>query len=193
MRRRRRDAAMKSRDDSEDRYEEILKRIAQRKPFGGKSRGAEAQTPQDQALDLVNAYDALAAQTREEFQHVLCYGPRALRGSAWSGALIWYHRKGYYGYQTLHLLGVWAHYREGECLLSMGIRSLPYRAPVYDAGVYRVAIQSNFRIYYDDAGGPPDKDDRLLYQVEFNETDRLKQRRALLDKLQRWRGEIQAG
>ena len=184
---------MNSRKDSEERYEDILKRIAQRNPFGGRSRAVKPQTPQDHVLDLVNAYGALAAQTREDFQHILCYGPRVLRGTAWSGVLVWYHRKGYHGYQTLYLLGIWAQRREGESLLSLGIRALPYRAPVYDAGVYRVAIQNNFRIYYDDAGGPPGEEDRLLYQIVFVASDRLKQRRELGDALRRWRAEVEAG
>ena len=184
---------MISGDDSEERYEDILNRIARRKPFGGKRRDNAPQTPQDRMLDLVNAYDYLAAQTRDAFEHFLCYGPKILRQPAWSAVLVWYHRKGYHGYQTLHLLGIWAHYRENAGLLSAGIRPLPYRAPVYDAGVYRVAIQSNFRIYYDDNGSPPGEDDRLLYQAQFNETERLEHRRALREALQRWRGEIEAG
>ena len=179
--------------DNEERYDDILRRIANRSPFGSRQRETRRATLHERALDLVNAFDALARLARDEYEHYLCYGPKAIGGSAWSGAVIWYHRKGYHGYQTLYLLGVWAHYRDGEMLLSIGIRQLPYRAPVYDAGVYRVAIQKNFRIYYEDAAEPPGDDDRLLYRVAFQEKERLFQRRGLRDILQRWRREIEAG
>jgi len=104
--------------------------------------------------------------------------------------LLWYHSKGYHGYQTLHLLGVWAHYHASEILISIGIRSLPYRAPVYDPGVYRVAIQNNFRIYYDDDGHPPDESDRTLYRATFKSTERLIHRQTLAELLEKWRREI---
>ena len=37
-------------------------------------------------------------------------------------------------------------------MLSIGIRKLHYRAPIFDAGVYRVAIQNGFQLYYEDDG-----------------------------------------
>lgn len=180
------------RDDNEERYDDILRRIANRSPSGSSQREARSATPHDRTLDLINAYDALARLARDEYAHYLCYGPKTFAGSAWSGVVIWYHRKGYHGYQTLYLLGVWAHYQDEDMLLSIGLRRLPYRAPVYDAGVYRVAIRNNFRIYYDDPAGPPGDDDHLLYRATFQEKERLIQRRALRDILRHWRREIAA-
>ena len=59
---------------------------------------------------------------------------------------MWYHRKGYHGYQTLCACsGSGRIIAQSDILISIGIRSLPYRAPVYDPGVYRVAIQNNFK------------------------------------------------
>ena len=78
-------------------------------------------------------------------------------------------------------------------MLSIGIRPLPYRAPVYDPGVYRVAIQNNFRLYYDDDGHPPADSDRLLYRAPFKSKERLNHRQALIELLQKWRNEIEAG
>ena len=179
--------------DNEDRYNDILNRIARRNPIGRARPEAKPQTPHDRVLNLVNAFDALARLTRDEYERYLCYGPKSFRGSAWSGVAIWYHRKGYHGYQTLYLLGVWAHYSESDIVLTVGIRQLPYRAPVYDAGVYRVAIRNNFRIYYDDAGGPPGESDRLLYQSRFKENERLSHRQWLRDILGAWRREIDSG
>lgn len=175
------------------RYENILKNISNRRPFGSAKPDEEPRRLHDRALDLINAFDALAKLPQGEFKHILCYGPKAVRGQAWSGVVIWYHSKGYHGYQTLFLLGVWAHYRKGELRLSIGIRQLSYRAPVYDPGVYRVAIQNNFRIYYDDDGHPPGEEDRLLFRARFSMKKRLTLRQTLVETLQKWREEIDAG
>ena len=179
-------------NDNEDRYEDILKRIAERQPFGKKRREALPQSPHERALDRINAYDCLAELTRQVYDHWLCYGPKSLRGSAWAGVVVWAHRKGYHGYQTLTLHGVWAHYADDDILISIGSRELPYGAPVYDAGVFRVAVQNNFRIYYDDSGGPPDEGDRLHYRRAFDEEDRLRLRQTLREIVKRRRREMGA-
>ena len=179
-------------DRDDERYDDILRKIADARPFGSKRREPLPQTPHDRALDRINAFDALAPLARAEYRGALCYGPKSLRGPAWSGAVVWYHHKGYHGYQSLVLLGVWAHYDQERILLSIAERRLPYRAPVYDAGVYRVAIQNNFRLYYDDAGGPPSVEDRLLHQCPFEEKRRLAQRQALQEIVAGWRRRLDA-
>lgn len=180
-------------EDKHKRYRDILKNIDSRPPFGRAQAEEKRRKPHDHVLDLLNSFDALADLAQRDFERVLCYGPQAIHGPAWSGVVLWYHKKGYHGYQTLNLLGVWAHYREGEITLSIGIRSLPYRASVYDPGVYRVAIQSNFRMYYEDDGHPPEESDRLLYRAPFKLKERLNHRQTLNELLQKWRGEVEAG
>ena len=180
-------------DNNNQRYEDILNNIAKRRPFDRRQRPEKPQTPHDRVLDLINAYDALAELTQRDFARVLCYGPLILRSSAWSAVVIWYQRKGYHGYQKLQLRGVWAHYREDQLMLSIGGRLLPYRAPVYDAGVYRIAIQNNFRIYYDDDGGPPDQDDHPHYRAPFQTKERLTLRQTLGKILNDWQREMEAG
>ncbi len=177
-------------ENNEDRYEDILKRIAERRPFGSKWREILPQSPHERALDRINAYDSLAYLSRGEYEQWLCYGPKSLRGSAWSGVVVWAHRKGYHGYQTLTLHGVWAHYADDQILLSIGSRHVPYSAPVYDAGVYRVAIQSNFRIYYDDGGQAPEQGDGLLYRCAYSEGERLQHRQALKEIVKQWGREL---
>ena len=174
------------------RYEKILKNISNRRPFGSAKPEENPRRLHDRALDLLNAFDALAELRERKFKNILCYGPKAVRGSAWSGALIWYHRKGYHGYQALHLLGLWAHYRGTDLTLSIGMRQLSYRAPIYDPGVYRVAIQNNFKFYYDDDGNPPGDDDCLLFRARFILKERLAQRQTLVEILQTWRQGIEA-
>ena len=92
----------------------------------------------------------------------------------------------------MHLLGVWAHYDQERILLSIAERQLPYRAPVYDAGVYRVAIQNNFNLYYGDASGPPGKEDRLLHRRRFEEEQRLVHRQTLKEVVAGWQRKLEA-
>ncbi len=178
--------------DNDQRYDDILNRIATRRPFGGKPRDDKPKTPHDRALDLINAYDSLASLTALYYPDVLCYGPKALRRSAWSAVAIWYHQKGYHGYRLLELLGVWATYQGTDLLLTIGRRRLPYRAPVYDAGVYHVAIQNGFTLYYEDDGGAPSAADSTLYCARFTSRDRLAHRQALTDILDNWKREMSA-
>lgn len=178
-----------NRDD--ERYQDILKKIAEGRPFGSRRRELLPQSPHDRALDRINAFDALAPLARGGYRGALCYGPKTLRGAAWSAAVLWYHHKGYHGYQTLHLLGVWANYDQDQILISIAERQLPYRAPVYDASVYRVAIQNNFRLYYDDAGGPPANEDRVLHQSPYEENQRLDHRKALNEIVAGWRRKLE--
>lgn len=176
-----------SSDENQRRYDEIMRKIAGRKPLGRRTPAQESVKPHGRALDMVNAYDSFARLTQGAYANILCHGPKALHGNAWSGVLVWYRQKGYHGYRKLELLGVWAHHAEKRLLLSVGIRTLSYRAPIYDAGVYRVAIENGFHLYYDDDGGPPGADDQLLYQSAFDAKERLAHRKALTEILLEWR------
>ena len=91
------------RDD--ERYDDILKKIAEARPFSRNRRELLPQTPHDRALDRINAFDTLAPLARAEYRGALCYGPKSLRGAAWSAAVVWFHRKGYHGYQNLEFAG----------------------------------------------------------------------------------------
>ncbi len=173
--------------ENQQRYDEIMRKIAGRRPFGDKARAERTVTLHDRALDMVNAYDSFARLTQDTYPNILCHGPKALHGKAWAGVVIWYRQKGYHGYQKLKLFGVWAHHAEKELLLSVGIRKLSYRAPIFDAGVYRVAIENGFHLYYDDDGHPPGGEDQLLYQSSFDMKERLAHRQALSDILMEWR------
>ena len=179
--------------DDERRYQEILRKIASRGPFGSPAPAQEPDNPLDRALNGINAFDSLARLTQRDYADIVCYGPKALRGSTWSAVVLWYQPKGYHGYQTLSLLGVWAQQQGSEMALSIGIRQLPYRAPVFDAGVYRVAIQNGFRLYYEDDGHPPGADDQLLYRAIYRQEQRLNQRQALREICCAWQDQRPPG
>ncbi len=184
---------MSSSKGNQERYEDILKRIAERKPFGSKRPPIQAKTPQERALDRINAYDCLAEIARREYAGWMVYGPKSLRGAAWAGVMVWAHRKGYHGYQTLTLHGAWAHYASRRILLSIASRQLAYSAPIFDAGVFRVAIANNFRIYYADKGAPPEESEAVLYRCDFQDGDRLKHREALEAIVKQWRSDFGEG
>ena len=176
-------------DKNQARYDDILKRIAERKPFGNHRQNSEPATPQDRILDLMNGYDALAALTQRDYADRLCYGPKAIRRAAWSAAVIWYHPKGYYGWQRLKLLGIWAHGVHTDIMLTIGIRQLRYQAPIYNPESYHAAIKRGFRLYYGDNGAPPDEHDRILFQARHSSKERLTHRQTLNDILLRWQRE----
>lgn len=171
----------------EDRYQDILERISARRPFGGVRPQKKPPRPQDQALNLLNAFDTWSDLVLREHDRILCHGPKTVRGAAWSGVVIWYHSKGYHGYQQLGILGVWAQYAGDDIVLSAAIRELPYRAPVFDPGAFRHNITNGFQLYYGDKGGPPGESDQLLFQAIFTARDRLKLREELREIADQWR------
>ena len=179
-----------STDENQKRYDDILKRIAGRKTFGNHRQDNKAPRLQDRLLDLLNAYDAFAALTQRSYAGILCYGPKSIRGAAWSAVIIWYHPKGYYGYQKLKLLGVWAHCLNADIMLTIGIRQLPYQASIYNPESYHAAIQRGFKLYYDDNGAPPDENDSILFQARHSPKERLTHRQTLDNILLRWQRKI---
>ena len=175
-------------DEADERYEDILARIAARRPFGGaKPEKPPAKRPHERVLDLVNAWDTLAELAAREYKSILCHGPRAFRGAAWSGVVIWARDKGYHGYQRIWLLGLWTQYRGDDILLSVGERELTYRAPVFDAGAYRHNIEVGFDLYYEDKGKPPGDGDKLLFETRFEASKRLELREKLQEIVNSWR------
>ncbi|MCY4145678.1 MAG: hypothetical protein OXE95_10030 [Chloroflexi bacterium] len=172
-------------DDS--RYQAILGRIAARRSFGSAHPQEKSARPQDQALDLLNAFDTWSDLALREYDRILCHGPKTVRGAAWSGVVIWYHNKAYHGYQHLRILGVWARYAKGDIVVCAGLRELPYRAPVFDPGAFRHHITGGFQLYYADKGEPPNEGDQLLFQAIFTRGDRLQLRATLRDIADQWR------
>lgn len=174
-------------DKNQKRYEDILKQIARRRPFGNRRQDNKSATPQERILDLMNAYDSFAALTQRTYADILCYGPKSIRGAAWAAAVVWYHPKGYYGYQRLNLLGVWAH---ADIMLTIGTRQLVYQAPIYTAESHHSAIQRGFELYYGDSGAPPDENDSIFFQAKYSSKARLIHRQTLDNILRRWQNEI---
>jgi hypothetical protein len=181
-----------SQDDNQKRYEDILKRIADRKSIKQDQTEQKVKTAYDLILDSLNVYDRIATLPQRNYQHILCYGPQVVRHDSSSGVVIWYRKKGYYGYQLLHLMGIWAHqYKEG-IKLTIGIRDLPYRAATYNPEGYHATIRKGFTLFYEDYGHPPDEQDTVLFQSNYQQKERLTLRQTLPKILHQWQVEIDA-
>ena len=80
-----------SAEDKKQRYEHILNNINKCRPFGRAKPEEKPRAPHDRALDLINAFDALAELPQAEFKNILCYGTqsssRTMPGQAWSSGI----------------------------------------------------------------------------------------------------------
>src|SRR5262245_33881339 len=112
-------------------------------------------------LDELNAWGALEEVKESRLRRALCFGPKALKGEIWAGAMIWCRPRTYYSYKTLYLLGVWVY---GEGAIFVGVKTLAYSAPYFNIESYMRQTQTDFRVYYPDDGRPPmDKPTLALY------------------------------
>lgn len=105
----------------------------------------------------------------------------------WAGVVVWYKPKGYYGYDTLTLLGIWAVRDREGVTLGIGTKSLAFSGPYYNPESYHRHIQKRFDIYYQDDGSPPL--DPWRYSTPYDPTRRLAIRQELQAELARWAAE----
>lgn len=173
-------------DNDQERYEDILKRIANRKPFG-EHKNQQPKSAYDLILDTLNAYDTLATLPLLKYENILCYGPKVIRKTPWSAVVIWYLNKGYYGYQTLYLFGVWVLQRDADIVVSTGIRKLHYQAAVYNAEGFHASIRKGFKLYYEDIGKPPTTSDTILFETIYQQKERLTLRQTLQNIVTQWK------
>ncbi len=158
-------------------------------------RPQPAPTPADDvlgaALDSVNAWGFLEVWAHEELRQINCFGPGVYRGflpTPWAGALLWYKRRGYYHYSTLHMVGVWACQGaddEAAVDLLVGTKAIPYGVPFFNPEAYYRYLQTGFQMYYKDNGGPPPAA-RRLYSARYDPARRLAIRQAIEDTLAGW-------
>jgi len=167
---------------SDSRYDDILRRIAQR-------QREEANAPQQEdlaaILDSVNAWGFLEDLKKSPLKQINCYGPKSFRGyipASWVGVVIWCKPKGYYHYETLTLLGIWAH---GEAQVTLGTKALPFAAPIFNPESYYRHLKKRFDVYYQGDGSPP-PENSWLYTVHYDASRRLAIRAEIQAQLARW-------
>lgn len=140
-------------------------------------------------LDEVNAWGLLATWQEAQHRDITPFGPDAFRGfipRAWVGVALWYKRKGYYFYDRLRLLGIWALRNEADGIdVVCGLRTLHYSLPFFSAESYYHRIRREFRTCYKDNGRPPEAT-AIRYSSNWDPARRLDIRRELEETLQQW-------
>ena len=140
-------------------------------------------------LDDLNAWGFLEEQVQAHHTSITCYGPRIVRGFlpvTWAGVVLWYKRRGYYFYDRLFLLGLWAQREVSEEVqVVLGLRELNYDLPFFNPESYYRRLQEDFQIYYKDNGAPPPLD-QSLYHACYVPERRLDIRREIEDELIVW-------
>lgn len=175
-------------EDREARYAEILRRIEARK-----SQPAPQQVGLAAILDGLNALGALDELKRRAHPRFNLYGPRSLQAAhpaadgGWMGAVIWAKERGYYHYQQITLLGVWAVAETGGAVkIIAGTKVLDFNHPLFNPEAYYHTIKKDFYLYYPDDGSPPHEPTAVLYQATYSDGERLTIRAALAGVLKEW-------
>ncbi|MBZ0300567.1 MAG: hypothetical protein K8J31_12535 [Anaerolineae bacterium] len=177
---------------SNRRYRDLKQQIQRPAPL---SSQAERRDDLGQALDEVNAWGLLEEQQQAHHRLMTCFGPAIFRGYlpvAWAGVAIWHKPRGYYFYDTLGLLGIWA-LRTGERGVEMvvGTRVLTYMLPFFNPESYYRRIQTEFRTFYKESASPP-PDEQRRYTACYDPARRLDLRREIEDEVSRWAAEQDA-
>lgn len=169
---------------NDSRYADILRRIEQKKR-------EQASIPKQSilagVLDALNAVGFLEQIKKRPPPGINTYGPKVFSGSIteqeWAGAVVWHKPKGYYHYQTLGLLGVWAVEGTGHTQIIIGEKTLVFNAPIFNAESYYRHIKRRFDLYYPRDAGPPSQ---ALYEAIYEPDRRLAQREAVEQTLRDW-------
>jgi hypothetical protein len=172
----------------DERYDEIMRRIAQRQQ---RAQAEPAQMALADVLDALNAAGLLADVARKRLP-ILCYGPRLFRGvqpaetgaRVWAGAVLWHRPRGYYGYKTLSLLGIWA-LAGAAPLVALAAKTLLYSAPVYNPESYQFQIKRRFDLHYEGDASPP-VPALWRFSLSYDAAQRLAQRAALAEAVAAW-------
>lgn len=169
---------------NDDRYDEILRRIAQRRE---EAAGGPHHELLSAALDDINAIGFLEDYHWRHHEGIVVFGPQAFRGLGpplWVGAALWYKSSNYYDHLALHLLGVWA-ISANPITIAVGVKVLEFNAPVYTPESVYHHLKRGFDVHYTgDASPPPDSAWR--YSTAYDRARRLLIRRELGAVLEEW-------
>lgn len=172
--------------ESEDRYADIMRRIAERRAQQAVAPQREAREGLAQVLDAVDAWGRLEVIQRSKAMHRLCWGPAvvgAIIPTPWAGAVIWRRGSAYHDYKQIQLIGIWAFNGEdGTPILTVGSKMLAYSAHGYEPEAYHKLIRKHFNIYYRDDGSPPPPSGRR-FTLRYDPEHRLEIRETLVGPL----------
>jgi len=175
--------------DSEERYQQIMRQIAERKAEEALAPARAKQTDLARVLDGLDALGKL-----DKLQDLLpmtpqLNGPKSFEGFkpvTWVGVVVWRRGPGYFGYRVLQLVGVWAlQDTPGPPLIVVGTKRLRYIAPTYEAEAYHKLLRKTFAPYYDGDAGPPPANTRL-WTARYSAEQRLDLRDQIRETLAQW-------
>ncbi len=135
------------------------------------------------SLDALNVSGTLQRVRQSCPTGIYAYGPKAVRQTKppTVGMVIWLRESGFYSYQTVLLVGVWAVLTEGETVqITVGSKQLDYAQATYNPEPYHALIRKDYRPYYRDDNRPPA--DGLLTLV-YTPAERLQQRSQIAQAL----------
>lgn len=174
---------------SDERYQEIMRRMAERRAEEALAPARAKQTDLGHVLDGLDVWGKLEKLARTGAMMPRLNGPKAFEGfkpATWVGVLAWRRGPGYFGYRILQLIGVWAiQDAPGPPLIVAGSKRLRYNAPTYEAEAYHKLLRKTFAPYYDGDASPPPEASRLL-TVRYASEQRLELRDAVRDALAAW-------
>lgn len=174
--------------DSERRYAEIMRKLAEREAEKARQPQRERQHELARILENLDAAGKLAAIQRTRALRGMCWGPKNVQGetpSAWVGVLLWRRGSGYHGYKQLQIAGVWAFDQDDETQVVFGSRYFPYTAPTYEAEAYQKLMKRGYDIYYRVDPAPPPTH-QWLFSAVYRPSERLALRETLREQLSRW-------
>jgi len=168
------------------RYRDLKRQLQQRSP---QPAAAKHDDELGQVLDDLNAWGFLEDQHQNHHEKISCFGPGHFRGYlpiTWAGVGLWYKQRGYYYYDHIQLVGIWAQRPVPDQIeVVLGVRDLAYALPFFNPESYYRRIQEEFRTFYKDSGAPPAPEEQR-YKVIYESTKRLEVRRALEDEMIIW-------
>lgn len=174
-------------DSNDERYAEILRRIQERR---AQAASAPLQSLLAATLNDLNAAGFLENLRRRPPAGLSVYGPRTAQARAgmarqWLASILWHKPKGYYHYQTLGLLGIWAVEMGEATQIMVGRRLLAFNAPVFNPESYYHHLRRRYDLHYPDDSGPPDETRRLFTAV-YHVEERLALRGQIEAALRGW-------
>lgn len=189
-------------DDPNRRYQDILRRIEQRKR---QQASAPKQSALAAALDSLNAAGLLTAIKRRPPAGLSVYGPQTFNGLNmaldsllavhdqeslgpfhWTGSVLWHKPKGYFHYQQLGLLGVWALESGDGIAIIVAEKSLDFNIPLFNPESYYHHIKRRFDLFYSGDASPPPQAASDLLRLRYDPAQRLAQRVTLETTLRAW-------
>lgn len=152
-------------------------------------RQMDARKQQAKTRDLLRVLDNLDTHhTLERCRDrladtLLTHGPLTITQQGVPCCVVWARQRGYYGYKTLWLVGIWAIPETPHPWVVVGTSALTFSAALYNPESYHKIIRKDFRSYYQTASPLPDNE---LFRAAYQPEARLDLRQAIRSTVREW-------